>query len=61
MAGPRTRERQAELTARLVTTWDWEADCRWRCPSADEAVQRWWARRMRAAATPSTVHALIQD
>jgi pimeloyl-ACP methyl ester carboxylesterase/DNA-binding winged helix-turn-helix (wHTH) protein len=56
----RTRERQAEITDRLVTTWDWEADCRWRCPSADEAMQRWWARRMRAAATPSTVRALIE-
>ena len=29
------------------------------CPSADESMQRWWAHRMRAAATPSTVRALM--
>jgi hypothetical protein len=56
----RTPQMQAEITERLVTGWDWEADCRWRCPSADEAMQRWWAQRMRAAATPSTVRALIE-
>ena len=32
---------------------------RMRCPSADDAMQRWWAQRMRAAATPSTVRALM--
>ena len=56
----RTRELQDALTEHLVSGWDWEADCRWRCPSADEAMQQWWARRMRAAATPSTVRALIE-
>ena len=30
-----------------------------RIPSADEAMQRWWAQRMRASATPSTVRALM--
>jgi hypothetical protein len=30
-----------------------------RNPSADAAMQRWWGRRMRAAATPSTVRALM--
>jgi pimeloyl-ACP methyl ester carboxylesterase/DNA-binding winged helix-turn-helix (wHTH) protein len=56
----RTPRMQAEVTERLVTGWDWEADCRWRCPSADEDMQRWWAQRMRAAATPSTVRALLE-
>ena len=55
----RTPESQAVLTDRLVMGWDWEKDCRWRCPSADVAMQQWWARRMRAAATPSTVRALL--
>jgi DNA-binding winged helix-turn-helix (wHTH) protein/esterase/lipase len=56
----RTAEAQATVSERLVTGWDWEADCRWRCPSADAAMQQWWARRMRAAATPSTVRALLE-
>ena len=42
-----------------MTGWDWEADMRMRTPSADAAMQRWWARRMRAAATPGTVRALM--
>ena len=29
------------------------------CPSADDAMADWWGRRARAAATPSTVGALI--
>ena len=32
---------------------------RMRCPSADAAMQRWWAQRMRASATPSTMRALM--
>ncbi len=46
-------------TEELVIGWDWEADMRMRCPSADEAMQRWWGQRMRASATPSTVRALL--
>jgi hypothetical protein len=30
------------------------------CPSADDAMTRWWAQRARAAATPSTVRRLLQ-
>ncbi|MFC5265583.1 alpha/beta fold hydrolase [Kribbella qitaiheensis] len=52
------QEREA-YTDRLVNGWDWEADMRMRCPSADGPMQRWWAQRMRAAATPSTVRALM--
>jgi hypothetical protein len=31
-----------------------------RSPSADEDMQRWWALRMRASATPGTVRALLR-
>ena len=44
----------------LVTTWDWHTDLLNRCPSADVAMQEWWARRMSAAATPGTVRALLE-
>jgi pimeloyl-ACP methyl ester carboxylesterase/DNA-binding winged helix-turn-helix (wHTH) protein len=54
-----TPEQRAAYTDKLVTSWDWEADARMRIPSADVAMQRWWAQRMRAAATPSTVRALM--
>ena len=44
---------------RLAGEWSWEADMRAMCPSADEAMARWWGQRARAAATPSTVRSLI--
>ena len=37
-------ERQV-FADQLVTGWDWEADMRFRCPSADEAMTAWWAAR----------------
>ncbi len=57
--GAQTREERDAYTELLVSSWDWEADLRLRCPSGDEQMQRWWARRMRAAATPGTVRALM--
>jgi pimeloyl-ACP methyl ester carboxylesterase/DNA-binding winged helix-turn-helix (wHTH) protein len=54
-----TAEQRAAFADRLVTGWDWEADMRYRCPSADDAMTRWWSARARAAATPSTVRALM--
>jgi pimeloyl-ACP methyl ester carboxylesterase len=54
-----TVEERAAYTDRLVTQWDWEADMRRRCPSADDAMAAWWARRARAATTPSTLRALM--
>jgi hypothetical protein len=54
-----TPEERAAYTNELVSRWDWEADARMRIPSADESMQRWWAHRMRASATPSTVRALM--
>jgi hypothetical protein len=44
---------------RLAAGWSWEADMRAMCPSADDAMARWWGQRARAAATPSTVRSLI--
>jgi pimeloyl-ACP methyl ester carboxylesterase/DNA-binding winged helix-turn-helix (wHTH) protein len=55
----KTAEERQAYTDQLVDSWDWEADLRMRCPSGDEAMQRWWSRRMRAAATPSTIRALM--
>ena len=54
-----TQERRAAYTEELVSRWDWEADALLRMPSADATIQRWWAQRMRAAATPSTIRALM--
>ena len=54
-----TDEERRVYTDQLIETWDWEADLRMRCPSGDASMQRWWAQRMRASATPSTVRALM--
>jgi pimeloyl-ACP methyl ester carboxylesterase len=53
-----TREERAAYTESLATSWDWAADMRMRTPTSDEAMQRWWTRRMGAAATPTTIRAL---
>jgi pimeloyl-ACP methyl ester carboxylesterase/DNA-binding winged helix-turn-helix (wHTH) protein len=50
---------RAEYAESLIQTWDWEADLLARCPSGDEEMQRWWSKRMRAAATPGTIRALL--
>ncbi len=54
-----TQEDREHYTEKLVTSWDWEADLRMRCPSGDKAMQQWWSHRMRAAATPGTIRALM--
>jgi pimeloyl-ACP methyl ester carboxylesterase/DNA-binding winged helix-turn-helix (wHTH) protein len=54
-----TREERRQYVERLAVEWSWEADMRRMAPSADEAMARWWGQRARAAATPSTVRALI--
>jgi pimeloyl-ACP methyl ester carboxylesterase/DNA-binding winged helix-turn-helix (wHTH) protein len=54
-----TPEEREAYTEELVIKWDWEADALRRMPSAGESTQRWWAHRMRASATPSTVRALM--
>ena len=54
-----TPEERREYIERLAVEWSWEADMRAMCPSADDAMARWWGQRARAAATPSTVRSLI--
>jgi pimeloyl-ACP methyl ester carboxylesterase len=54
-----TREERQQYVERLAEEWSWEADMRVMAPSADDAMARWWGRRARAAATPSTVRSLI--
>jgi pimeloyl-ACP methyl ester carboxylesterase len=53
---PAERERYAE---RLAGEWSWEADLQAMCPSADDEMAKWWGRRARGSATPSTVRSLI--
>ena len=55
-----TIERRRATADRLIDSWDWEADLRRRCPSGDADMARWWAQRIRAAATPSTIRALVE-
>ena len=54
-----TEEERVAYTAHMVDGWNWHEDLRDRCPSGDAAMQDWWARRVRAAATPGTVKALM--
>lgn len=54
-----TADERRQYMERLAGEWSWEADMRAMCPSADEAMARWWGQRARAAATPSTVRSLI--
>ena len=54
-----TEQERHEYADRLAGEWSWEADMRAMCPSADDAMARWWGQRARAAATPSTVRSLI--
>ena len=54
-----TAEERTVFADHLVGGWDWEADMRFRCPSADDDMTAWWSARARAAATPSTVRALM--
>jgi pimeloyl-ACP methyl ester carboxylesterase/DNA-binding winged helix-turn-helix (wHTH) protein len=56
---PTRTEREARM-AQLSTGWSGEAHLRTMCPSADDAMARWWGQRARAAATPSTVRRLLQ-
>jgi pimeloyl-ACP methyl ester carboxylesterase len=55
----RTPDEREQYMVRLTDEWSWEADMRAMCPSADQAMALWWGQRARAAATPSTVRALI--
>jgi DNA-binding SARP family transcriptional activator/pimeloyl-ACP methyl ester carboxylesterase/tetratricopeptide (TPR) repeat protein len=54
-----TREARAADTDRLEREWGLEADMKVMCPSADEALARWWGERCRAAASPGAIRALM--
>src|SRR4029079_2790275 len=47
-----TREARAAYITGLERDWGFESDLKMMCPSADEAMARWWGERCRAAARP---------
>ncbi|HEY1275335.1 MAG TPA: alpha/beta fold hydrolase [Thermoleophilaceae bacterium] len=53
-----TREARAAYVDRLEHDWGFEADMKMMCPSADDAMARWWGERCRAAASPGAIRAL---
>ena len=53
-------EERARYADQLEREWAWEADMRRMCPSADEALARWWGKRCRAATSPGAARALIE-
>ncbi|HEX6049288.1 MAG TPA: alpha/beta fold hydrolase, partial [Gemmatimonadaceae bacterium] len=53
-----TREARAAYIEHLERTWGFEADIKTMCPSADDAMARWWGERCRAAASPGAIRAL---
>jgi DNA-binding SARP family transcriptional activator/pimeloyl-ACP methyl ester carboxylesterase/tetratricopeptide (TPR) repeat protein len=55
-----TREARAAYIADLERDWGFESDMKMMCPSADEAMARWWGERCRAAASPGAIKALME-
>src|SRR5262249_39054530 len=53
-----TRENRDRYIAQIEQNWGFEADMHNMCPTADEAMARWWGERCRAAASPGAVRAL---
>lgn len=56
----KNKESRARYAEQLESDWGWEADMQTMCPSADEAMAKWWGERARAAASPGAVRALIE-
>ncbi len=56
---PTAEERTAHI-ASLTGDWGFETHMRLMCPSADDAMARWWGERGRAAASPGAVRALLE-
>ena len=56
-----TREARAAYIEALERDWGFESDMKLMCPSADEAMARWWGERCRAAASPGAIKALMRD
>jgi DNA-binding SARP family transcriptional activator/pimeloyl-ACP methyl ester carboxylesterase/predicted ATPase len=55
-----TPEQRAAHLEMVAGDSGFEAQMRSMCPSADEAMARWWGERCRAAASPGAVRALIE-
>jgi DNA-binding SARP family transcriptional activator/pimeloyl-ACP methyl ester carboxylesterase/predicted ATPase len=55
-----TREERAAHLEMAAGDWRFEAQMHDMCPSADDAMARWWGERCRAAASPGAVRALIE-
>src|SRR4029079_12424272 len=55
-----TRAARAADVEALERDWAFETDMKIMCPSADEAMARWWGERCRAAASPGAVRALME-
>jgi class 3 adenylate cyclase/DNA-binding SARP family transcriptional activator/pimeloyl-ACP methyl ester carboxylesterase len=56
---PPLEAREAYIEA-IQAEWGFENDLKVMCPSADEAMMRWWGERCRAAASPGAVRALME-
>ena len=57
---PATREVRAAYIEALERDWAFESDMKRMCPSADNAMARWWGERCRAAASPGAIKALME-
>jgi DNA-binding SARP family transcriptional activator/pimeloyl-ACP methyl ester carboxylesterase len=55
-----TRDARRAYIAQTQEEWGSEADMKFMCPSADEAMARWWGVRGRAAARPGAAAALLE-
>jgi len=56
---PTEARRRAHIEA-MGGDWGYERHMRLICPSADDALARWWGERCRAAASPAAVRALLE-
>jgi DNA-binding winged helix-turn-helix (wHTH) protein/alpha-beta hydrolase superfamily lysophospholipase len=56
---PTAADRRA-YAEELEHNWDWEADMRIMCPSADDELARWWGERCRASASPGAARRLVE-
>ena len=50
-----TREARAAYIDALERDWAFESDMKMMCPSADDAMARWWDERCRAATSPGAI------
>ena len=55
-----TQEARRTYAAEVEREWAFGADMLRMCPSADEAMARWWEARARAAASPGAARALVE-